>query len=219
MAHKNREREFAIIGLGRFGGALALRLEELGQSVLGVDIDPQKAKEIAVEITETAVLDATDPDALEQVDITAFKTVIVAIEEDFEANALITSSLKEMGVPHVICLSGSRRHREILMRIGADRVVIPNEESGVQLADELSTPGMLYRLPLNADYSLIEINTPAGMVMKKIQASERFEVSVLLILRGDELILAPDQEVQLHQGDILVVIGEKQHLAEFSAMT
>jgi len=219
MAHKNREHEFAIIGLGRFGGALALRLEELGQSVLGIDIDPQRAKEIASEITDTVVLDATVPDALKQVDITAFKTVIVAIEDDFEANALITSSLKAMGIPHIICLSGSRRHQEILMRIGADRVVIPNEESGVLLAYELSTPGMLYRLPLNADYSLIEIHTPAGMVMKKIQACERFEVSVLLILRGNELILAPDQEVQLLQGDVLVVIGEKQHLAEFSAMT
>jgi trk system potassium uptake protein len=218
MANKKRKREFAIIGLGRFGGALALRLEELGQSVLGIDVDPQKAKEIAAEITDAVVLDATIQDALEQVDITAFNTVIVAIEDDFEANALITSSLKEMGIPHVICLSGSRRHREILMRIGADRVVIPNEESGILLADELSTPGMLYRLPLNADYSLIEIQTPAGMVMKKIQACERFEVSVLLILRGNELILAPDSEFQLNKGDVLVVIGEKQHLAEFSAM-
>jgi len=219
MAKKNREREFAIIGLGHFGGALARRLEELGQSVLGIDIDPQKAKEIAAEITDTVVLDATVPDALEQVDITSFKTVIVAIEDDFETNALITSSLKDIGIPHIICLSGSRRHREILLRIGADRVVIPQEESGIQLADELSTPGMLYRLPLNADYSLIEIQTPAGMVMKKIQACERFEVSVLLILRGNDLILAPDREVELHQGDVLVVIGEKRRLAEFSALT
>jgi len=219
MAKKNREREFAIIGLGHFGGALARRLEELGQSVLGIDIDPQKAKEIAAEITDTVVLDATVPDALEQVDITSFKTVIVAIEDDFETNALITSSLKDIGIPHIICLSGSRRHREILLRIGADRVVIPQEESGIQLADELSTPGMLYRLPLNADYSLIEIQTPTGMVMKKIQAFERFEVSVLLILRGNDLILAPDREVELHQGDVLVVIGEKRRLAEFSALT
>ena len=219
MAKKNREREFAIIGLGHFGGALARRLEELGQSVLGIDIDPQKAKEIAAEITDTVVLDATVPDALEQVDITSFKTVIVAIEDDFETNALITSSLKDIGIPHIICLSGSRRHREILLRIGADRVVIPQEESGIQLADELSTPGMLYRLPLNPDYSLIEIQTPAGMVMKKIQAFERFEVSVLLILRGNDLILAPDREVELHQGDVLVVIGEKRRLAEFSALT
>jgi trk system potassium uptake protein len=219
MAKKNREHEFAIIGLGRFGGSLARRLEELGQSVLGIDIDPRKAKEISNDITETVVLDATDPEALEQVDITSFKTVVIAIEDEFEASALITSSLKGMGIPSLICVAGSGRHKEILLRIGADRVIIPKEESGFLLADELSTPGMLYRLPLNADYSLIEIHTPAGMVKKKIRDSERFEVSVLLILRGDELILAPDSEVQMEQGDVLLVLGDKNCLVEFSALT
>jgi trk system potassium uptake protein TrkA len=219
MARKRREREFAIIGLGRFGSSLARRLEELGQSVLGIDNDPLKAKEISDEITETLVLNATDPDALEQADITSFKTVIVAIEDDFETNALITFSLKDLGIPHIICLSGSRPHREILLRIGAERVVIPKEESGMLLADELSTPGMLNRLQLSLDYSLIEIQTPAAMLMKKIRDCERYEVSVLLILRGNELILAPDQEVQMQPGDILVVVGEKKRLAEFSALT
>lgn len=219
MAQKKREREFAIIGLGRFGGSLALRLTELGQEVLGIEIDPRKAKEISDEITETVVLDATDPEALEQADITAFKTVVVAIEDDFEASALITSSLKGMGIPSLICVASSGRHKEILQRIGANRVIIPKEESGFLLADELSTPGMLHRLQLNPDYSLIEINTPAGMVMKKIRDCERFEVSILLILRGNELILAPDQEVQMYPGDILVAIGEKKRLVEFSALT
>jgi trk system potassium uptake protein TrkA len=132
---------------------------------------------------------------------------------------LITSSLKGMGIPSLICIAGSPRHKEILLRIGADRVIIPKVESGFLLADELSTPGMLYRLPLNQDYSMIEINTPSGMVMKKIRDCERFGVNVLLILRGNELILAPDQEVQMNQGDILVVLGEKTRLAEFSALT
>jgi trk/ktr system potassium uptake protein len=219
MTKKNHEREFAVIGLGRFGGSLAQRLEELGQAVLGIDLDPLKSKEIANKITETVVLDAADPDALQQVDITSFKTVIVAIEEDFETNALITTSLKELGIPHVICVSSSQRHRDILLRVGADRVVIPKEESGIQLADELSTPGLLYRLPLSSDYSLIEIKTPPGLVMKKVEESDRYQVYILLIMRGDELILSPDHDVQFHQDDLLIAVGEKQHLVEFSALT
>ncbi len=219
MAKKNRKREFAVIGLGRFGGSLAQRLEELGQSVLGIDLDPLKSKEIADKLTEAVVLDASDPEALQQADITSFKTVIVAIEEDFETNALITASLKEMGIAHVICVSSSRRHRDILLRVGADRVIIPKEESGIQLADELSTPGLLYRLPLSSDYSLIEIKPPPGLVMKKVEESDRFEVYILLILRGNELILSPDRDVQFHPDDILVAVGEKQRLAEFSALT
>ena len=213
---KNKDKEFAIIGLGRFGGSLARRLETLGHPVLGIDSDPHLVKEIADELTEAVVLDAMDEDALQQVDITAFQTVVVAISDNFEANALITSTLKTLGIPHVISESNSRRHREILLRIGADRVILPKEESGYQLADELSIPGMLERLHLSQDYSLIEIKTPPALVGKGIDACAPYEVIVVLILRGDELIVNPDQSAQFTPEDILVLVGEKRRLAEFS---
>jgi trk/ktr system potassium uptake protein len=213
---KNKENEYAIIGLGRFGGILARRLEALGHPVLGIDVDPRTAKDISDEITETVVLDAIDVDALRQMDITAFRTVVVAISRNFEANALITSTLKNLGIQNVICVSNSDRHREILLRIGADRVILPDEESGHQLADELSIPGMLERLHLSQDYSLIEIKSPQGLVGKGIDICEPYEVIVVLILRGDELIINPDQSTRFQPEDILVLVGEKRRLAEFS---
>ena len=213
---KNKEKEFAVIGLGRYGGSLARRLEALGHTVLGIDIDPRVAKEVGDEITEAAILDATDEDALRQVDITAFQTVVIAISDNFEANALITSTLKKLGIPHVISESNTRRHREILLRIGADRVILPKEESGYQLADELSIPGMLERLHLSQDYSLIEIKIPPALVGRGIDACEPYEVNVVLIVRGDELILNPDQSARFSPEDILVLVGEKRSLAEFS---
>jgi trk system potassium uptake protein TrkA len=121
-----------------------------------------------------------------------------------------------MGIPNVICVSNSNRHREILLRIGADRVILPDEESGYQLADELSIPGMLERLHLSQDYSLIEIKTPPVLAGKAIDACEPYEVIVVLILRGDELIVNPDPSTQLKEDDILVLVGEKRRLAEFS---
>jgi trk system potassium uptake protein TrkA len=175
-------------------------------------------KEIADEISEAVILDATDEDALRQVDITAYPTVVVAISDQFEANALITSTLKKLGIPHVITTSSTNRHREILLRIGADRVIIPYEESGYQLADELSTPGMLARLHLTPDYSLIEIKPPRELVGKGIAACEPYEVIVVLILRGDELIVNPDQSARFLSEDILVLVGEKRRLAEFSSL-
>jgi len=215
---KSKEKEFAIIGLGRFGGSLARRLESLGHPALGIDIDPRVVKEIADEITEAVVLDATDEDALRQVDIAAFRTVVVAIADSFEANALITSTLKKLGISNVISVANSFRHQEILSRIGADRVILPQEASGHQLADELSIPGMLERLHLSRDYSLIEIKLPPGLIGKAVEVCEPYEVIVVLILRGEELIVNPDESTEFLPEDILVLVGEKRRLAEFSSL-
>ncbi|HJS17234.1 MAG TPA: TrkA family potassium uptake protein [Anaerolineales bacterium] len=213
---KDNVKEIAIIGLGRFGGSLARRLETLGHRVLGIDSDPIIVKELADEITGAVVLDAMDEDALRQVDITAFHTVVVAVSSNFETSVLLTSTLKNWGIPQVISKSNSNRHREILLRIGADRVVLPEEESGYQLADELSIPGMLEVLRLSPDYSLIEIKAPAGLIGKGIEAGEPYGVTVVLILRGDDLIINPDPDVRFLPEDILVLVGEKRRLAEFS---
>ena len=145
---------------------------------------------------------------------TAFQTVEVAISDNIEANALITSTLKKLGIANVISESNSRRHREILLRIGADRVILPKEESGYQLADVLSIPGMLERLHLSQDYTLIEIKPLQGLIGKGIEVCDSFEVIVVLILRGDELILNPDQSTQFLPEDILVLVGEKRRLAD-----
>jgi len=214
---KNQEKEIAVIGLGSFGGSLARRLETLGHRVLGIDIDPRSVKEIADEITEAVVLDAMDEDALQQVDITAFKTVVVAISGHFEANILITSTLKKLGIPNVISEASTNRHREILLRVGADRVILPKEESGYQTADELSTPGMLEALHLTPDYSLIEIKIPKVLIGKGIEVCDPHEVIVVLIVRGNELIINPDQSAKFSPDDILVLVGEKRRLAEFSS--
>jgi trk system potassium uptake protein len=210
------DREYAIIGLGRFGSSLARRLESLGHPVLGIDNDPAIVKEIADELTEAVILDATDEDALREVDITAFRTVIISISRNFEANALITSTLKKWGVTRVISLSNTTRHREILIRIGADRVILPEEESGYRLADELSIPGIFDHISLSPNYSLIEINSPALFVGRGLDVCDEYGIYILLILRGDELIINPDQNLRFLPEDRLVLVGEKTRLLEIN---
>ena len=129
-SRKQVEKEFAVIGLGRFGGSLARRLEGMGHTVLGVDIDMATVQEIADDITSAVALDATVEDALQEVDIASFGTVIVGLGGEFEASALVTTYLKGLGIPRVICLAQTRRHRDILLRIGADQVVLSDEDSG-----------------------------------------------------------------------------------------
>jgi trk system potassium uptake protein len=212
----DNDREYAIIGLGRFGSSLARRLESLGHPVLGIDNDPAVVKEIADEITDAVILDATDEDALREVDITAFRTVIISISRNFEANALITSTLKKWGVPRVVSLSNTTRHREILLRIGADRVILPEEDSGYRLADELSIPGIFDHISLSPNYSLIEINSPALFVGRGVEVCDEYGVYILLILRGDELILNPDPNLRFLPDDRLVLVGEKTRLLEIN---
>jgi trk system potassium uptake protein TrkA len=195
---------------------LGAPVENLGHPVLGIDLDPRVVKEIADEITEAVILDATDEDALREVDISVYSVVIVAISRDFEASALITSTLKKLGIPQVICESNTDRHREILLRIDADRVILPDEESGYHLADDLSIPGMLERLHLSQDFNLIEIKPPQWLIGESIQVCDDYQVIVVLILRGDELIISPDQGLRFLPDDILLIVGDKRRLADFT---
>lgn len=210
--------DVAVIGLGRFGSTLALRLTALGRHVLGCDNDPEAVKALANEIAEAVILNAQDENALQMVGITSFNTVIVALAHDFEFNALVTASLKKLGIPHVISVADSHRHREILTAIGTDRVILPQEESANQLAEELSAPGILEILTLDPVYRLMEIKTPSGMAGKEVSAASKFDISILLVIRKGELIVSPEESFILETSDLLAVVGEQKDLVRFSSL-
>jgi trk system potassium uptake protein len=225
MAHKPRtpgrgqpEKEFAVIGLGRFGGSLARRLEAMGHMVLGVDSDMARVQEIADEITSAVALDATVENALQEVDIASFGTVIVALEDDFEASALVTTYLKGLGIPRVICLAQTRRHRDILLRIGADQVVLSDEDSGQRLADTLGSPNMLERVVLDAEHSLMELKAPGSLVSQPVAALARYDVTVLLIQRSERLISCPSTEIRLEADDTIFAVGLREKLLEVASL-
>lgn len=218
MAKRQEKREFAVIGLGRFGSSIARRLEAFGHAVLAIDHDLEPVQAISSEVTHAARLDATNEEALREVDITAFDTVIVAIGVDFEANLLVTAALKSLGVRHVVCKATSDRQREILLRIGADRVVQPEQSAGIRLAEELSTPAMLDRIPLGANHSLAELTVPPSLVWQSISQCDlrnRYHVTVLLIRRDEQMIISPPADTVLQENDILVLLGENKHITEF----
>ena len=222
MARKSKKpegtKEFAVIGLGRFGASLARRLEEMGQIVLGVDSDMAQVQAIADDITSAIALDATNEDALQEVDITSFGTVIVGIGEDFEANALITAYLKSLGVARVICLAESGRHRDLLLRIGADQVILSDEDSGVRLAETLAAPDMLERVLLDADHSLTEFKAPGSLVRQPVGSLGRHDVVVVLIQRQGRLLPCPGAETRLEQGDTIFAVGQREQLLDVASL-
>ena len=166
----------AVIGLGRFGASLARRLEAMGHVILGIDSDMA-----LVQATFRRHYVGRRPgrqreDALQEVDIASFGTVIVAVGDDFEASALVTAYLKGQGIGRVICLAETGRHRDILLRIGADQVILPEEDSGERLAETLAAPNMLERVLLDADHSLTELKVTGSLAGQPVSALQRYEV-------------------------------------------
>jgi trk system potassium uptake protein len=221
MVKRVGAQEYAVIGLGRFGYNLALKLEELGHSVMAIDQDEALVQSIADRVTHAAALDATNEEALRVVDPTTFDTIIVAMGVDFEANLLITAMLKDLGVNRIICKAQTDRQSNILLRIGADKVILPEKNSAERLAEELSTPAMLERLKLGPNHSLAEVVLPsrfAHQSLAQCNLRQQYHVMVLLIERGGDLILAPPADAILQAGDVLVVLGSDENVAKFSKL-
>jgi trk system potassium uptake protein TrkA len=218
VSGRGQEKEFAVIGLGRFGASLARRLEEMGHVVLGIDNDMAQVQAIADDITSAVALDATNEDALQEVDIASFSAVIVGIGEDFEANALITACLKSLGIPRVICLAQTGRHRDLLLRIGADQVILSDEDSGMRLAETLAAPNMLERVLLDADHSLTELKAPDSLVGQPVGSLGRFDVTAVLIQRQSGLLPCPGAEIRLEQGDTLFAVGRREKLLSVASL-
>jgi trk system potassium uptake protein TrkA len=187
MARRNGSQEFAVIGLGRFGSAVALNLIERGYTVLGIDRDPEIVQKLADRITQIVALDSTNEDALRAVDITSFETVVVAIGTHFENNLMTTVTLKSMGVNRVVCKAVSERQQQILLRVGADQVVLPEHEAGARLAWRLAEPRVLDHLDLGSGFSVAEVRVPNWLVGQSLMTSglrKRFGINVLAIKRG-----------------------------------
>ncbi len=222
FGHQTRRRDFAVIGLGRFGAALALALEEHGHHVLGIDENEDTVQRYADYLTQAVKLDATDEEALRTVDIAAFETVVVAIGTDFESNLLATVALKNLGVRKVICKTITQRQQDILRKVGADRVILPEFEAGCRLADELMNPGLLERFHLGPGYSIAEVVTPrslANQSLNQLDLRKRFGVNVLLVKRGEDITTSPRAEFILLTGDVMVILGRDEKLEAFTMQT
>lgn len=218
MARRNGNQEFAVIGLGRFGSAVALNLIERGYTVLGIDRDPAIVQKLADRITQIVALDSTNEDALRAVDITSFETVVVAIGTHFENNLMTTVTLKNMGVKRVVCKAVSERQQQILLRVGADEVVLPEHEAGARLAWRLAEPRVLDHLELGSGFSVAEVRVPEWLVGQSLMVSglrKRFGINVLAIKRGGHMIVTPSADMVFARDDMILVIGSDQSISNF----
>jgi len=210
MARRANKQEFAVIGLGRFGTAVARTLLARGHTVLGIDRNREVVQPLSDELTEALILDATDEDALRSVDIALYDAVVVAINEDFEDELLTTLTLKGLGVKRVVGVASDERQKTILLKIGADEVVMPEHDSGERLGLLLSLPHLVERVALGQDHTIAEMRMPNAFTDRTVQEvnfTATYHVTLLMIKREGELIMSPGKDLLLYGDDLMVVIG------------
>jgi len=218
---KSKHAEFLVIGLGRFGSSLAMRLTELGHTVVAVDSDARVTQELANSLPNLVTADATDEPTLAALGVEEFTTAIVAIGDDFESSVLVTASLKQRGVPRVVAKAMNSRQRAVLLRIGADQVALPEHEAGVRMANVLATGAALVdRMELGAGVSVSELRCPAALVGRSLGESNlraRYGVTVLAI-RGARLVTHPTAAEVLQSEDLLIVLGSDQDVGRLASL-
>lgn len=216
MAHANK-KQFAVIGMGRFGLSVATALSNMGLDVLAIDADEHRTQLVANLVTHAVSADSTDEEALRALGIRNFDVVVVAIGEDIQASILTTLILKDLGSPLIVVKAQNELHGKVLQKIGADKVIYPERDMGLRVAHHLTSPNVLDYIELSDEYSIVEMRVSSEMVGKnliELDIRARFGCNVMAIKRGSRMNISPSAAERLTADDILVIVGEKNDLTK-----
>jgi len=218
-------RQFAVIGLGRFGSSVAKTLTEKGYQVLGIDISENITQGISDEVTQAVCLDSTDEKALRSVGVETVDVAIVGVGTNLEASILTTLNLKEIGIKEIVCKAVSEDHKKVLEKIGATRVIQPEKEMGSRLANNLVSSSVIEHIELSDESSIVELIPPKdfiGKSLREIDVRAKFGVTVIAIKcqipsaahKGeDEIVnISPKAEDIIKKGDVLIVLGSNENI-------
>lgn len=216
-----KNKQFAIIGLGRFGTSLLAELSQMGYDVLAIDNNEDKINEATDLATHAVQADAMDEHALKSVGIRNFDVVIVSIAENIQVNILCTILLKELGVNKIIAKARNHLHGKVLEKIGADIVIYPERDMAVKLARSLVSKNVLEQIDLSPTYSIIELVAPksfAGKSFVEIGIRKKLGITILAIKRNEEILVTLRAGQLINEGDILVALGKNEDLERLNEM-
>ncbi len=208
-------KTFAVIGLGRFGAAIALELSSLGHEVMAVDTDEDKVRQVADKVTHAVTADARKLEVLQALGLRNFDCAVVAMGGDVGNSALVTLNLKELGIPQVVCKAQSHVHRKVLEKIGADRVIFPEHEMGQKVAQGLSSSSVLNFIEFSEDYGIVELEAPSswrGKTLRELDVRNAFHVTVIALRRNGTLDVSPRADVPIEAGDNVVALGRSEDI-------
>lgn len=218
MKQKN---QFAVIGLGRFGSSVAKELINLGYEVLGIDKDEEIIEQEGELLTHTVIADTTDEEAMRSIGIRNYDCVIVAIGDDIEASIMTTILLKDLGVQKVVAKALSELHGKVLQKMGVERIIYPEREMGVRVANQLVSPNLLDYIELSKEYTIAELYASkkiAGRSLRELDTRSQHGCSIVAINNKHDIIIAPTAESIIEEGNIMVVIGTNDQIDKFESV-
>ncbi|MCP3026277.1 TrkA family potassium uptake protein [Halobacillus sp. A5] len=212
------KREFAVIGLGRFGGSICRELSREGMEVLAIDLDEDKVNEYRDIAAHAVIADSTDENVLRELGIRNIDHVIVAIGDNIQASMLTTLMLKELGIKTITVKAQNDYHEKILSKIGADHVVHPERDMGKRIAHNIISNNILDYIELSDDHSVVEVKAGSkmsGRTLVDLDIRAEYGCNVVAIKRKKEVIVSPMATEEIHENDILIVIGGDNDISRF----
>ena len=213
------KKTYAVFGLGRYGIAVARELVSNGMEVIAVDADEKIVNAAAGELPICKCADVTDPDVILQLGISNVDVVIIAMATNLEASVLAVTLCKEIGVKTVIAKCANEMHQKILTRIGADKVVFPENESGIRLAKNLLSSGFVDMVSLAKNVSMIELDIKPewlGKNLIELNLRKKYSVNVVAVRTGESVSVDIDPHALLQAEDKLIVIANTEKLAKLN---
>ncbi len=205
-------KSYVVIGLGRFGTELATRLYARGEEVMVIDTNDQLIDKIADKVTRAVAADARDLDVLTKLGVENFEHAVVAVGSDLASSALITMNLKSLNVPYILCKAHDDTYREILERLGADKVIIPEREVADKLALGMTQAGVMEYIELSQEFGIVEMEPIAEWVGKTIRDLElrtRYGMNVIAVRgEGDAIKIPPDIDTPIPEDVVMVMLGK-----------
>jgi trk system potassium uptake protein TrkA len=214
-------KQFAIIGLGRFGSNMAKALHKMGYEVLAIDKNMQRVQEFSDEVTHVVQADSTDEVALMALGIRNFDVVVVAIGEDVQANIMTTLQLKEIGVNYIVATARNQLHVKLLEKIGANRIVSPERDMARRVAYNLASTSVMDYIELSPNFSIVEISAPKAFQNQTLAESNiraKYGINVVAIKRDDKIIISPMPSEVIRAGDVVIVVGSNESINGLEAV-
>ncbi len=224
-------RQFAVIGLGRFGYSVATTLSEKGHQVLGIDIDEDKVQDLSEIVTQAICTDATDEKALKAIGIENVDVAIIGMGDNMQASTLCTLILKEIGIKEIVAKAVTEDHKKVLQKVGATKIVSPEKDMGIRVANSLASPSVVEHIELTEDSSIAELIPPQEYLnksLREIDIRKRYGLNIIAIKKKLKIVtkegevkeeqklnVSPEPDDIIRENELLIVVGSNEHIEKF----